>query len=155
MIRPLLIALAVGLASGCSSNSDDIEALQKEVEMLNRRVSQLEGKGGPAGARQGGKKGSGRLIKSGPRKGTPPPRAGEMGPPTAIEVAGDAPKVFLEGGGERYQVPAEVPAGKYAVLASFDDSQPVVKGHVAVMGDNGYIVECSSERDMCVGRPKQ
>ena len=82
-----------------------------------------------------------------------PPRRRRIGAPagsagTAVLVVGDASSVALVNGSMRY-APGAVPAGRYAVEARFNNSDPVTAGVVTVREGESVTIRCVAEFAQC------
>jgi hypothetical protein len=69
-------------------------------------------------------------------------------PLTAVRLVGNA-EVFLIAGGERYSIPAGIPAGKYDIEAAFLGEQPAIVGQVKVRKGKEVVISCSDRLGTC------
>lgn len=140
----LSVSVVVLLMSGCGG---DDPGLKKKVDQLERRVESLE--------RVGGKKGEkGKHAKADAKKEGEGAQAAagaavdESAPKGKVEVSGDATKVALLRNGSRFEVPGNVPAGAYQVVARFGD-QKVEAGPLEVAAGQTTTVLCTAAEKKC------
>lgn len=135
--------LWVGLV-GCAGQdvSSDVLRLERKVAQLERRVQELEGR---RGARAGAEGARGR-----PEGRRPDRRPRPTGPQIAVE--GDAQRVMLLSGSDRYRVPGPVPPGTYEVHASLDGGRPRPAGEVVIVADQDATISCSAASQQCTLR---
>lgn len=68
----------------------------------------------------------------------------------SVTVTGDATQVQLQNKQRKYDVPGDVPAGRYLILASFDESPPVRRGEMTTSRTGGAMtVDCAAATTSC------
>lgn len=69
-----------------------------------------------------------------------------------VILTGDAEKVTLQRGSQRYAAPGSVPAGTYEVLVTFPDREPIASGSVSVLAGGKLTLSCSAQFKRCNAR---
>ena len=66
-----------------------------------------------------------------------------------VTVDGDARVVLISSKGERLQLPAKVPPGKYDIEATFSGRAPVVVGNTSVKVGSNTVISCNPRMFIC------
>lgn len=66
-----------------------------------------------------------------------------------VTVEGDARVVLVSSKGERVQLPAKVPPGKYDIEATFSGRAPVIVGNTAVKVGSNTVISCNPRMFIC------
>ena len=164
-ISLLLLALCTaGANTSCTSTpaatQADVESVKRRLTSMEARLRQLEaiapdpkpakkgkkgkkdkkGAGGGKKAAGGGKKKRRRAV----------PEGIEVTPMVDVGLRGDANKVLIVDGANRYPIPSVVPPGDYEIHAAFEANTLPEKLTTMSTGENSVVVvECSRSSRSC------
>ncbi|MEZ4319085.1 MAG: hypothetical protein R3F61_16340 [Myxococcota bacterium] len=142
-VRLVSVLVCMSFVASCGPSQAEVDALERRLSTLEKRVRSLEGGGG------------GGMAAKGKAKSKQKARGGKVTPSddkAQVDVVGEVEAVMLQDADEKWPVPAVVSAGEYRILASFEaGGAPVDAGAITVKASTPMRVVCAVSTRTCVG----
>jgi hypothetical protein len=142
------VLMFVLLAAGCGATTPatDLEALNRRVTSLERRLNEMEQ----------GKSAKGKPAAAPGAEGDDAAGEAPAAPVVKVEVKaeGDAKKVVVKKGKRPFQVPGQVPIGDATIWASFEEGvDPTEVAKIKLEEGKPLTITCSSADKTCKPKP--